>query len=112
MLRTKSSGGPSPEHLFAALGEPTRLRIIDSLSRGGSRSIASLAADSSVTRQALTKHLRVLEHVGLVIPRKVGRESRFALQGERLAEASSYLTSIARQWEDALGRLKAHIEQG
>lgn len=80
------------------------------LSDGRTRSIATLSADAQISRQAVTKHLRVLENAGLVRSRRVGRESRFTYRPEPLAEARSFLESVSAQWDDALGRLKAHLE--
>src|SRR3546814_19278520 len=82
------------------------------LSDGQTRSIARLSADTSLTRQAITKHLRVLETAGLVDGRRVGRESRFALRPEPIAEARSYLDGVAAQWDDALSRLRAFVDPG
>ena len=97
--------------LFAALGDPTRLSLLLTLSRGEARSIAALTAQSGMTRQAVTKHLRVLERVGLVRSVPTGRESRFACQPQTLGAARAYLDSVSEQWEEALGRLQAHLEE-
>lgn len=109
MSATMSSADPAP--LFAALGDPTRLSLVIALSNGEGRSIASLTARGGMTRQAVAKHLRVLEQAGLVRAERVGRESRFSLRGEGLADARAYLDTVSRQWDDALDRLKAHIER-
>lgn len=100
---------PSP--VFAALGDRTRLSLLMTLSDGGTRSIARLSADISLTRQAVTKHLRVLESAGLVSSVRVGRESRFAYRPEPVAEAKSYLDSVSAQWDEALGRLRDFVER-
>lgn len=110
MSATMSSADPSP--LFAALGDPTRLSLVIALSTGDGRSIASLTARGGMTRQAVAKHLRVLERAGLVRAERVGRESQFSLRGERLADAGAFLDTISRQWDEALGRLTAHVERG
>lgn len=96
--------------VFAALGDPTRLSLVIKLSTGGGRSIAKLALGSGLSRQAVTKHLRVLEQAGLIAVTRVGRESRFSLVPDRLADACHYLDRVAAQWDDALARLKAHVE--
>jgi DNA-binding transcriptional ArsR family regulator len=100
-----------PAPVFAALGDPTRLALIARLSDGEPRSISALSADSAITRQAVTKHLRVLEQSGLVRAERVGRESRFAFRPERVIEAKSYLDAVSSQWDDALERLRALVEQ-
>lgn len=96
--------------IFAALGDGTRLSLLAKLSDGQSRSIAKLSADTSLTRQAITKHLRVLEHAGLVRSIQIGRESRFSFRPEPIVEVRSYLDSVSEQWDAALGRLKAFVE--
>jgi DNA-binding transcriptional ArsR family regulator len=70
--------------LFAALGDPTRLRLVSRLCEGGPLSIARLTAGSRLTRQAITKHLRVLKGAGLVRSRRRGRESLWQLEQRRL----------------------------
>jgi DNA-binding transcriptional ArsR family regulator len=100
-----------PAALFGALADPTRLALVTRLSGGDARSIASLSADWRVTRQAVTKHLRVLERAGLVRSTRTGRETRFALRPEAMAPARDYLDGIAAEWEAALGRLKEFVER-
>lgn len=110
MSKTEASAIADPAPVFAALGDRTRLRLLMTLSDGQTRSIATLSADAKMTRQAVTKHLRVLESAGLVSSRRAGRESRFACRPEPLAEARSFLDSVSAQWSDALSRLKTHVE--
>ena len=99
---------PSP--IFAALGDRTRLSLLLTLSDGQSRSIASLSADTQLTRQAITKHLHVLEDAGLVSSIRIGRESRFAYSPGSIADATSYLATVSAQWDEALARLKSFVE--
>ncbi|HEV2748844.1 MAG TPA: helix-turn-helix transcriptional regulator [Allosphingosinicella sp.] len=106
-----AEAAPDPAPVFAALGDRTRLALLMRLSDGRARSIASLSVDSRLTRQAVTKHLHVLEAAGLVGKVRAGREARFAYRPEPLAGARSYLDAVAAQWEDALGRLRAFAEQ-
>jgi DNA-binding transcriptional ArsR family regulator len=96
--------------LFAALGDETRLRLVSRLCEGGPASAARLTLGSTVTRQAIAKHLRVLEDAGLVTGAREGRESVWELSPGRLEDARMYLDLISRQWDDALGRLKAWVE--
>jgi DNA-binding transcriptional ArsR family regulator len=100
----------SPAPIFAALGDPTRLSLLTRLSDGQERSIAKLSAGTTLTRQAVTKHLRVLEQAGLVASIRVGRESQFAYRPDRIAEARSYLDTVSAHWDEALGRLRALVE--
>jgi DNA-binding transcriptional ArsR family regulator len=97
--------------LFAALGDETRLRLLIRLSSGGPGSIARLSAQSAVTRQAITKHLKVLSDAGLVRGSRRGREQIWELEPRRLADAHAYLDRIARQWDQALERLRSFVER-
>jgi DNA-binding transcriptional ArsR family regulator len=101
-------GGSAP--LFAALGDKTRLRLVARLCDEGPLSITRLTAGTEITRQAISKHLRVMEDAGLVRHAKQGRESVWRLEQERLAEARQYLELISKQWDDALGRLREFVE--
>jgi DNA-binding transcriptional ArsR family regulator len=96
--------------LFAALGDETRLSLIGKLSSGPPQSISRLAEGTALSRQAITKHLRLLEGVGLVRKERVGRESRFGFRPEPLREVRSYLDYVSLQWDDALARLKSFVE--
>ncbi|MBB4183528.1 ArsR/SmtB family transcription factor [Sinorhizobium terangae] len=100
-----------PVEVFAALGDPTRLSLLTKLSDGATRSIAMLSADTKLTRQAVTKHLHVLERAGLVQSIRVGRESQFGYRPGPIAEARSYLDRVSAQWDEALARLKALVER-
>ncbi len=97
--------------VFAALGDPTRLSLLTALSREGPRSIASLSAHSRLSRQAVTKHLHVLERAGLVRSSRTGRESRFAADPQPLGAAKAYLDAVSAQWDDALARLASHLRE-
>ena len=100
-----------PAPVFAALGDETRLALLWKLNDGQTQSITNLSADTKLTRQAITKHLRVLEHAGLVSSNKVGRESQYTFQPEPIASLKSYLDSVSAQWDDALSRLRSFVEQ-
>ncbi len=97
--------------VFAALGDQTRLALIAKLSDGEARSISHLTADSKLTRQAITKHLRVLESAGVVRGVREGRESLFELDPRPIDGLKLYLDSVSKQWDQALGRLKAFVER-
>jgi len=96
--------------LFAALGDETRLRVVSRLSREGPLSITRLTDGTQVTRQAVSKHLRVLEDAGLVTSARDGRENVYELAPRRLAEARRHLDEISQQWDRALERLRAFVE--
>lgn len=97
--------------VFAALGDQTRLRIVARLSGGGRHSIASLTEGSRLTRQGVTKHLRVLERARIARSARDGRESLFELNPLVLDEATRYLAAVSAQWDDALARLKSFVEK-
>lgn len=95
---------------FAALGDETRLALIGRLARESPCSIKQLTDGSRLTRQAVTKHLRVLESAGLVHCRRNGRERLFEFESEPLDEMQQYLRSVSAQWDEALARLKLFVE--
>ena len=96
--------------LFAALGDPTRIALVDRLSSGGPASISTLAEDFSMTRQGVTKHLEVLAAARIIDGTRQGRERVWTLNPGKLVEAQRSLELIARAWDDALNRLKMHVE--
>jgi DNA-binding transcriptional ArsR family regulator len=101
----------APATVFAALGDKTRLLLVAKLCRGQPRSISQLTAGSRLTRQAITKHLRVLERVEIVHSVRTGRESRFELDPEPMEEIKKYLDLVSKQWDQALSRLKSFVER-
>lgn len=100
--------------VFAALGDPTRLELVARLSDGETYSIAQLCEGMELTRQGVTKHLRVLEHAGVVSSRRVGRESLFGIETGAIEGARDYLaraTELASgQWDEAIERLRGVVE--
>ena len=96
--------------MFAALGDATRLDLVQLLADGRERSIQDLASGSAISRQAITKHLRVLEQACLVRSTRFGREVRFRLEQAELEQAQEFLANVAGQWRSALGRLAKHVE--
>ena len=96
--------------LFAALGDEVRLTLLTKLGTGTLLSITQLSEGSTITRQAITKHLRVLQDIGLVRGTRRGREHMFRLEPKLLKDARDSLTVISQQWDDALARLKSFVE--
>ena len=94
----------------AALGDETRLSLVTRLSGGEPRSIAQLTGGSRMTRQAITKHLRVLESAGIVHSVRSGRESRFEFDPQPLNELHEYLGRVSAHWDQVLSRLKILVE--
>jgi DNA-binding transcriptional ArsR family regulator len=97
-------------HVFAALGDPTRLKLVAMLCAGGAFSIAQLTADTEISRQGVTKHLQVLADAGLVRDVKLGRQRLWQLEPGQIEQARQTLEVIGRQWEVALASLKAFAE--
>jgi DNA-binding transcriptional ArsR family regulator len=100
----------APAPLFAALGDETRLLLVAKLSRGQPYSISQLTKGSKLTRQAITKHLRALERVGIVHSVRAGRESLFEFDSQPIEGVKEYLDLVSEQWDQALARLKAFVE--
>jgi DNA-binding transcriptional ArsR family regulator len=96
--------------VFAALGDETRLLLVAKLCGGQPRSIAQLTEGSRLTRQAITKHLRVLERAEIVHSIRAGRKSLFAFDPEPIDDLKNYLDWVSKQWDRALERLKAFVE--
>jgi DNA-binding transcriptional ArsR family regulator len=112
-MRRRSRASAEPRlsaPLFAALGDETRLRLVSRLCDDGPMSIAKLTTGSKVSRQAIAKHLRVMNKAGLVRNARRGRESIWRLNRQRLEQARRYLDLISRQWDAALERLRKFVE--
>ena len=105
-MRDRTASAP----VFAALGDETRLRLVFRLCDEGPLSITRLAAGFDVTRQAITKHLRVMRGAGLVRSTRHGRESVWELDRRRLEDARRRLDAISKQWDEALSRLRNFVE--
>jgi DNA-binding transcriptional ArsR family regulator len=105
-----STAGAVAAPLFDALGDPNRLRIIVRLCDVGPCSTSQVTQAIPVTRQAASKHLELLQTVGLVTSRRRGRERVWTVQTEPLARASDYLTQLSRRWDAAVDRLRAFVE--
>ena len=97
--------------LFFALGDATRLSLVEKLGDGPALSATQLAQGSPVTRQAVTKHLRVLEDVGLVRHQKHGRDVLYVLDAARLDDARVFLETTSARWDRAINRLRRLVEQ-
>jgi DNA-binding transcriptional ArsR family regulator len=96
--------------VFAALGDETRLSLLVKLCSGQPHSISQLTRGTRLTRQAITKHLRVLESAGIVHSVRTGRESQFEFDPKPIEEMKQYLDLVSEQWDQALARLKSFVE--
>jgi DNA-binding transcriptional ArsR family regulator len=97
--------------VFAALGDETRLALVAKLCRGRPHSIAQLTEGCRMTRQAVTKHLRVLEGAGIVHGVREGREIRFQFDPEPIEGIKQYLDLVSKEWDQTLTRLKSFVEE-
>jgi DNA-binding transcriptional ArsR family regulator len=96
--------------VFAALGDETRLSLVAKLCGGRPYSISQLTRGSKLTRQAITKHLRVLESTGMVHSVRAGRENLFEFDAQPIEGIKEYLDLVSSQWDQALSRLKLFVE--
>jgi DNA-binding transcriptional ArsR family regulator len=110
--RSRAGAKQQPRaHVFAALGDEVRLSLVAKLCAGRPHSISQLTGGSKLTRQAITKHLRVLEDVGIVHSVHKGRETRFEFNPEPIEGIKRYLDFVSEQWDQALARLKSFVEK-
>lgn len=96
--------------LFAALGDQTRLQLLSRLGQGDPAPIKELTSMTNISRQAVTKHLQILQTAGLVTAQRMGRETRFKFRPDGLMPAQTYLETISNHWDMALLRLSAHLD--
>jgi DNA-binding transcriptional ArsR family regulator len=111
MSALKKSPYLAPLRVFSALGDETRLRLVEKLCERSPQSISELTSDTEVTRQAITKHLRILEDAGLVKNIREGRESLFEFQAKPMAEVKKYIERVSEQWDTSLARFKTFVEE-
>ncbi|MFJ8567145.1 ArsR/SmtB family transcription factor [Streptomyces sp. NPDC093514] len=98
------------DDLWSAMGDPTRRRMIDLLLADGQGTATTLSAHLPVTRQAVTKHLAVLDRVGLVRSSPSGREKRYRVDEAQLARAVAQLNAVGEMWDARLRRIKSLAE--
>ena len=96
--------------VFAALGDETRLHLVVRLTRHGAMSISALTEGVGITRQAVTKHLVVMQNAGLVSSRREGRESLWQVEQRQIDAARACLDQISKQWDEAISRLRDFVE--
>ncbi len=97
------------DRVFAALSDPTRRTVFDLLVESGPASATSLAGELPVSRQAVAKHLAVLEEAGLVARQRAGRETRFEADPDALDEVSQWISQVGTTWEARLRRLQNRL---
>jgi ArsR family transcriptional regulator, cadmium/lead-responsive transcriptional repressor len=101
---------PADDELWSAIGDPSRRRVLDLVVGNGAVSASWLADHVSFSRQAVSKHLVVLEQAGLISRRKQGREVLFQVEAERLDQATGAMADLAAQWDRRLGAIKRLAE--
>jgi DNA-binding transcriptional ArsR family regulator len=94
------------ERVLAALADPTRRRVLDAVATQGTATATTIAAVLPVSRQAVVKHLAILDRAGLVAGRRQGREVRYAVQTEQLDATAQWIASLATEWDARLARIK------
>ena len=98
------------DRLWAALGDPMRLRLLDLLLERGEATASALSAELPITRQGIAKHLLVLQQVGLVDAQRAGRETRYTVRDERLAQARQQMARVASRWDARLALIRQFAE--
>jgi DNA-binding transcriptional ArsR family regulator len=111
MSLKRRSGAVANAAIFAALGDETRLALLSKLATGQRYSIASLTQGTTLTRQAVTKHLHVLERARIVHGSRTGRESLYEFNPQPIDQSKAYLDRVSKQWDSALSRLKSFVEE-
>jgi len=111
-VRVRKSQMLKSAPIFAALGDATRLAIVSRLSTEGPLPTIALGKDAQVSRQALTKHLQLLEEIGIVKSERVGRDRRWQIKTQRIEEVRRYLDQISAQWDARVERLRNFVEEG
>jgi DNA-binding transcriptional ArsR family regulator len=102
--------GAVDDDLWSAIGDPTRRRMLDLLLQAGDGTATTLSQQMPVTRQAVAKHLGVLDRVGLVRATPAGREKRYRVDDAQLARAAAQLSSVGSAWDARLQRIKRIAE--
>jgi DNA-binding transcriptional ArsR family regulator len=105
------SEGGEDDRLWAAIGEPSRRRLLDVLIAHGEATPTTLANHVPFSRQAVAKHLAVLRSVGLVEPRRQGREVHYTVRADRLQEAARAMSRVASEWDGRLTAIKQIAER-
>jgi DNA-binding transcriptional ArsR family regulator len=105
-----SAGGDVVDGVLAALADPTRRQVLDRLSDRGQATATTLADGLPISRQAVVKHLAVLDTAGLVAATKVGREVRYAVRPDALDTTARWMAALAAEWDRRLARIKRLAE--
>jgi ArsR family transcriptional regulator, cadmium/lead-responsive transcriptional repressor len=107
---TGRPSGQIEDHLWSAIGDPTRRHVLDLLLADGAHTATTLSQQLPVTRQAVAKHLDVLDRAGLVRGHSEGREKRYQVDEAQLARAVTQLNAVGSAWDARLRRIKRIAE--
>lgn len=105
-----SERGETIERVLAALADPTRRKVLDAVAAHGEATATTIAAELPVSRQAVVKHLAVLDRAGLVTGAKEGREVRYTVRPERLDDMARWVENLSAEWDARLARIKQIAE--
>jgi ArsR family transcriptional regulator, cadmium/lead-responsive transcriptional repressor len=105
-----TSEAEDADRLWAAIGDPRRQQLLDRILASGVATATALARDLPITRQGIAKHLAVLERAGLVQATRTGREVRYAIQQDRLDQATRYMAQVLATWDERLAAIKRIAE--
>jgi len=106
------AGGADRDRVLAAMADRTRRQLLDMLAAEGPATASTLAAGLPISRQAIVKHLTILAGAGLVTSSKHGRDVRFVVETERLAQTADWMASLAAEWDARLAMIKRIAEAG
>lgn len=105
-------GLPTADAVLGALGDPTRRAVLEAVATGGPLTATELSGPTGISRQAVSKHLGVLEQAGLVHATRVGREARYEVVPGSLDPAALWLDRVGTAWDQRLARLRRHLAEG
>jgi DNA-binding transcriptional ArsR family regulator len=97
--------------VFAALADPTRRRVVETLAAGSTVTASALAEELPISRQGVAKHLAALRRARLVRAERVGRETRYSLEGEALEDAARWIARVGAEWDEHLGDLRRLLQR-
>ena len=109
MPQVPTAGAPPVDDVFGVLAHPVRRQLLERLA-GGELRVTDLATPVTISRSAVSQHLRVMRGIGVVTERRVGRERYYRLERSRLSEVENWLVRIDRLWEQSLRRLGEHLD--
>ena len=98
------------DEVFSALADPTRRQLVETMARGSTVTASALAAELPISRQGVAKHLAALRRAHLVRAERVGRETRYRLDGAALEDAARWIARVGAEWDERLGDLRTLLD--